>query len=53
MTMRTVECAECGVSQFFDTWPEQDSDDLLDQYIRAEEWTFKAGLDYCPEHSDE
>jgi len=54
MTMRVVECARCGEAQRFDAWPYdgEDSDEYLDQAIRAEEWTDRDGDFYCPDCSE-
>lgn len=48
MTIRILECRNCGEAERFDTWPGADDDDVLDQLIRSESWTFKAGDEYCP-----
>jgi hypothetical protein len=50
--VRVVECQKCGECQRFDTWPDDDSDDILDQLIRAEEWTFNGLDELCPECSE-
>lgn len=55
MAIRVVECSKCGDSDRFDSWPyddEEDSDQVLERMIRAEEWTYTADLELCPSCSE-
>ena len=48
MTIRILECVKCGEADRFDTWPGADDDDVLDQLIRSESWTFDGADEICP-----
>lgn len=54
MTIRVMTCDRCGEADRFDTYPYEDGpdgDDLLDQMIRSEEWTYTADEELCPDCS--